>query len=177
MIFNPTPIEGAYLIDIEPRADERGMFTRIFCTRELKEKGIEFEVVQGNVSRCASKGTIRGLHWQMEPHGEQKFFRCTHGEIFQAFVDVRPDSSSYLKWFGARLDAEGGRMFYVPTGCASGYQALTDGAEVTYLVSAFYNPESERGIRWNDPAFNIDWPIRDGVILSPKDKVWPDYHQ
>lgn len=174
MKFTPTPIQGAFLVDIEPRADERGMFTRVFCLKEFKEQGIDFSIVQMNVSRCAKKGIIRGLHMQSEPHGEPKFFRCTRGEIYQAIVDLRPDSPSYQQWFGAKLDAEGCRMFYVPAGCVNGYQALQDGAEVTYVVGEYYHPESERGVRWNDPAFNIEWPIKE-AILSPKDEAWPDW--
>lgn len=174
MIFTPTPIQGAFIVDIEPRADERGMFARVFCEKEFAAQGLPTNFVQTNVSRCAKAGIIRGLHMQTEPHGEPKFFRCTQGAIYEAFVDLRPDSPSYKKWFGVKLEAETHRMLFVPAGCANGYQALTDGAEATYSVGEFYHPESERGIRWNDHAFNIDWPIKD-AILSPKDAAWPDF--
>lgn len=174
MIFTPAPIHGAFLIDIEPRSDERGMFARVFCQKEFAAQGLPTNFVQTNVSMCAKAGIIRGLHMQANPHGEPKLFRCTRGEIYQAIVDLRPDSPTYKQWFGARLDENNHRMFYVPAGCANGYQALTDGAEVTYGVGEFYHPESERGVRWNDPSFNIDWPIKD-AILSPKDAIWPDW--
>jgi dTDP-4-dehydrorhamnose 3,5-epimerase len=175
MKFNSVPIMGASLIDIEPRADERGMFARLFCQKEFKEHGIDFTVAQMNVSRCTSRGTIRGLHWQAEPYGEPKLFRCTRGEIYQAIVDLRPASPTFRSWYGVRLDAEGCRMLYVPPGCANGYEALADGTEVTYLAGEFYHGESEHGIRWNDPSFSIEWPIREGVMLSPKDAAWPDW--
>jgi dTDP-4-dehydrorhamnose 3,5-epimerase len=175
MIFSHTPIQGSFLIDIEPRSDERGMFARVFCRREFDAIGITTDFVQANVSICAKRGTIRGLHWQKAPHGEPKLFRCTRGEIFEASVDLRPESPTYRQWFGIRLDAYNHRMLFVPAGCANGYQALTDDAEVTYFAGAFYTPEAERGMRWNDPSFMIDWPVLDGVIVSPKDASWPDY--
>lgn len=175
MIFIPTPIDGAYLIDIEPRSDERGFFARAFCKKEFEERGIPSTFVQTNISACNKLGTIRGLHWQAEPHGETKLFRCTHGEIYQVIVDMRPNSATFNKWYGARIGENDHRMLFVPVGCANGYQALTDGAEVTYLVGEFYHPESERGIRWNDPAFKIEWPINDDVVVSPKDTSWPDF--
>lgn len=175
MRFTPTPIPGAFLIEIEPRADERGMFARVFCKREFRKHGIMVDFVQGNISVCLKRGTIRGLHWQEEPHGEAKLFRCTRGEIFQAIVDMRPNSPTYKQWFTTRLDEDSHNMLYVPTGCANGYQSLTDNTETPYFVGEYYHPESERGLRWNDPAFNIDWPIKEGVTVSPKDASWPDF--
>lgn len=175
MKFAPVPIAGAFLIELEPRTDERGMFARVFCKKEFAEHGLPTNFVQTNISVCAKRGTIRGLHWQTEPFGETKLFRCTRGEIFEAFVDMRPDSPTYKKWFGVTLDAESHRMLLVPTGCANGYQTLTDNVEITYSVGEFYHPEAERGLRWNDPIFNIEWPIKDSVILSPKDANWPDF--
>lgn len=176
MKFTPTPIQGAFLIDMEPRADDRGMFARLFCQREFQSHGIETNYVQTNVSLCAKRGTVRGLHWQCHPHGEAKLSRCTRGEIYEAFVDLRPESPSYRQWFGVLLDENSHRAIFVPPGCANGYQSLTDGAEATYSASAFYTPDAERGLRWNDPSFDIPWPIRDNVILSAKDATWPDWH-
>jgi dTDP-4-dehydrorhamnose 3,5-epimerase len=174
MKFIPTPIHGAYVVELEPRSDERGMFARSFCRKEFEAQGLPTDFVQENVSFCVKRGTIRGLHWQAEPHGEAKFFRCTRGRVFEAIVDMRPESPTKGQWFGVELDAESRRRFFVPAGCANGYQSLEDGSEVTYAVSALYHPESERGVRWDDPSFNIAWPIRDNIILSPKDAAWPD---
>lgn len=175
MKFTATPIQGVFLIDVEPYIDDRGVFARVFCRREFKAQGIPTDFVQTNISICAKRGTIRGLHWQTDPYGEMKLLRCTRGEIFQGIVDTRPESPTYRRSFGVRLDDKKHQLVFVPAGCANGYQSLTDDTEVTYAVGEFYHPETERGLRWNDPSFAIGWPITEGVILSPKDATWPDY--
>lgn len=172
--FTETPLGGAYLIDLEPRRDERGFFARAFCERELAAHGLQTRIVQANVSRNVKRGTVRGMHYQRAPHAEVKMVRCVSGAIFDAIIDLRPESSSYLRWHGVELTREEGRMLYVPEGFAHGYQALTDDSEVLYLVTAFYAPDHEAAIRWNDPRFGVRWPIADAIV-SPKDAAHPDF--
>jgi len=174
MIFTETPLAGAYVIALEPREDERGFFARAFCKNELAEHGLANDVVQANLSFNHKRGTLRGMHMQAPPHGEDKMVRCIAGAIWDAIVDLRPGSPTYLKWFGVELSAANRLMLYVPKGFAHGYQSLTDGSEVLYMVTQFYTPGAERGLRWNDPAFGIPWPVGD-PILSPKDAVAPDF--
>jgi dTDP-4-dehydrorhamnose 3,5-epimerase len=172
--FEPATIEGSFLVCMELREDDRGWFARAWCEAEFRERGIEMRAAQTNVSYNRRRGTIRGLHWQTEPHGESKLLRCTAGHVFDVAVDVRAGSPTYGRWQGIHLAAGDGRLVYVPAGCAHGYQALADASEVTYDTSYPYMPGAERGIRWNDPAFGIEWPISD-VIVSEKDTAWPDY--
>jgi dTDP-4-dehydrorhamnose 3,5-epimerase len=174
MIFTETPLAGAFVIALEPREDERGFFARAFCQNELAEHGLPNEIVQANLSFNHKRGTLRGMHMQVPPHGEDKMVRCIAGAIWDAIVDLRPGSPTYLKWFGVELSAANRLMLYVPKGFAHGYQSLTDGSEVLYMVTQFYTPGAERGLRWNDPAFGIPWPVSD-PILSPKDAVAPDF--
>jgi dTDP-4-dehydrorhamnose 3,5-epimerase len=174
MIFTETPLAGAYVIALEPREDERGFFARAFCKNELAEHGLANEIVQANLSFNHRRGTLRGMHMQAPPHGEDKLVRCIAGAIWDAIVDLRPGSPTYLNWFGVELSAANRLMLYVPKGFAHGYQSLTDGSEVMYMVTQFYTPGAERGLRWNDPAFGIPWPLGD-PILSPKDAVAPDF--
>lgn len=174
LVFEPSAIEGAWIIDLQPRLDERGFFARSWCRREFEDHGIDLSVAQANISVSARRGTLRGLHYQLFPHAEAKLVRCTSGGIWDVIVDLRPDSSSYLRWFGVELTAANHRQLYVPSGCAHGYQTLVDATEVCYQVSAFYTPEAERGIRWDDPMFAIEWPIS-APILSPKDEQWPPF--
>ena len=174
MIFTETPLAGAFVIALEPREDERGFFARAFCKNELAEHGLPNEIVQANLSFNHRRGTLRGMHMQAPPHGEDKMVRCIAGAIWDAIVDLRPGSPTYLKWFGVELSAANRLMLYVPKGFAHGYQSLTDGSEVLYMVTQFYTPGAERGLRWNDPAFGIPWPVGD-PILSPKDAVAPDF--
>ena len=174
MIFTETPLAGAYVIALEPREDERGFFARAFCKNELAEHGLPNEIVQANLSFNHKRGTLRGMHMQAPPHGEDKMVRCIAGVIWDAIVDLRPGSPTYLKWFGVELSAANRLMLYVPKGFAHGYQSLTDGSEVLYMVTQFYTPGAERGLRWNDPAFGIPWPVSD-PILSPKDAAAPDF--
>jgi dTDP-4-dehydrorhamnose 3,5-epimerase len=172
--FTETPLSGAYLIDLEPRRDERGFFARAFCAREFEVHGLESRIVQANISRNAKRGTIRGMHYQRAPFAEVKMVRCVAGAIYDAIIDLRKDSPTYLQWFGVELTRNDGRMLYVPHGFAHGYQALGDDSEVLYLVSEFYTPDSEAAIRWNDPRFGIAWPLAD-VSVSPKDAAHPDF--
>ena len=174
MIFTELPLAGAFVIDLEPRRDERGFFARSFCAREFEQHGLKTAIVQANLSQNVRKGTVRGMHYQRAPHAEVKIVRCVNGAIFDAIIDIRPDSPTYLRWTSVELSRENRRMLYVPEGFAHGYQALTDDSEVLYLVTAFYSPQDEAAIRWNDPRFRIRWPIAE-AILSPKDAVHPDF--
>jgi dTDP-4-dehydrorhamnose 3,5-epimerase len=174
VIFEPAEIDGTFLVSMEPRGDERGWFARAWCEEEFRAVGVDIRAVQTNVSFNVHRGTIRGLHWQVEPYGETKLVRCTAGEVFDVAADVRPDSPTYGRWQGARLRAGDQRLVFVPAGCAHGYQALTDGAEISYQVSHAYVPGAERGIRWDDPGFGIEWPVAEAIV-SEKDSSWPDF--
>jgi dTDP-4-dehydrorhamnose 3,5-epimerase len=171
--FHLTPLEGARLIELEKRGDNRGFFARYFCEREFAGDGLETRFVQINNSLTSKRGTLRGLHYQLPPAAEVKVVRCVRGSLWDTIVDIRPDSPTYLKWYGAELSAENRLMMYVPRGFAHAILTLTDDTEAIYLVSAFYNPEQERGLRWNDPTIAIKWPI-DPAEISPKDAKWPD---
>lgn len=174
MIFAETKLPGAYLIDIEKRGDQRGFFARAWCQKEFEAHGLIRRVVQANISLSKRKGTLRGMHYQAAPYAEAKLVRCTRGAIYDAIIDLRPDSPTYMQWLGVELTAENYRMLYVPEGFAHGFQTLVDNTEVAYQVSQFYTPEAEGGVRYNDPAFGIEWPLEVQVI-SDKDKSWPDY--
>lgn len=174
MIFEETELNDAYVIELDKLEDKRGFFARSFCVDEFKEVGIDFPVVQANVSYNRYKRTLRGMHYQQEPHGEAKLVRCTQGAIFDAIIDVRRESSTYMQWMGVELSEHNYRMLYVPEGFAHGFITLEDKTEVTYQVSEIYTPGAEKGIRWDDSTFNIDWPV-DPKILSEKDKSWPDF--
>ena len=174
MIFAPTALAGAFVVDLERREDERGFFARSFCQREFEAHGLDPAVVQCNVSCNRRRGTLRGMHWQEEPHGEAKLVRVTQGALWDAIVDLRPDSPSYCQWIGAELTAGNRRALYIPRGFAHGFQTLTDDVEVFYQMSAFYIPDAQRGVRWDDPAFGIDWPIRP-PFLSDRDATYPDF--
>ena len=175
MIFTPTRLEDAYLIDIERHADERGFLARTFCEREFTERGLPMRIVQSSTIHSPRRHTLRGLHYQEAPHSEIKLVRCTRGSIFLVMVDLRPDSSTRNDWLGVELTARGGRLAYVPEGFAQGYQTLEDDTEVLYQMSHEYVPEAARGVRWNDPAFGIDWPSAEERIISERDRAWPDH--
>jgi dTDP-4-dehydrorhamnose 3,5-epimerase len=174
MIFTETPLPGAYVIDLEPREDDRGFFARAFCRNELEAHGLKSSIAQANMSYNHKKGTLRGMHYQRPPHAEVKMVRCIAGAVWDAIIDIRKQSPTYLKWHAVELSAANRRMLYVPEGFAHGFQSLIDHSEVLYLVTEFYSPGHEVGIRWNDPRFGIEWPIPD-PILSPKDAVHPDF--
>lgn len=168
MIFTETPIPGAFLIDLEKRGDERGFFARAFCENEFAAHKLVTHFVQVNNSLSAQKGTLRGMHYQLAPKAETKLVRCIRGSLYDVILDLRPGSSSFGQSFGAELSAENRRMMYVPKGFAHGFITLTDDAEAFYFVDEFYAPECERGVRWNDPKFQISWPLAP-VVLSDKD--------
>ena len=172
MRFSPTGLAGAYLIHLEPRVDERGLFARAFCAREFAAQGLETSYVQTNISINARAGTVRGMHFQRAPDAEVKLVRCVNGAIYDVIVDMREGSQTYLRAFGAELSDGNGLMMYVPKGFAHGYQALSDGAGVFYMVSAFYAPQSEGGLRFDDPKLAIAWP-RPVADVSGKDAKWP----
>ena len=174
MKFTETKLKGAYVIELEKREDDRGFFARTFCENEFAAQGLETRFVQGNMSTNPKKGTLRGMHRQVDPHQEVKVVRCTKGAIYDVIVDLRKDSPTYKQWVGVELTDENYKALYVPKDFAHGYLSLTDGAEVTYMVSAFYTPGAESGLRYNDPAFGIEWPIAIEVI-SEKDAAWEDY--
>ncbi len=175
MIFTETKLKGAFMIDIEPREDERGFFARAWCKREFEQHGLLLRVVQANMNFSKKKGTLRGLHYQSPSHAEIKLIRCTKGAIYDVIVDLRPDSDTHKQWVGVELNADYHRMLYVPEGFAHGYQTLEDNTEVFYPVSSFYRPEAERGVRWDDLAFAVRWPTVEERIISEKDRCWPDY--
>ncbi len=171
MKFIETQLQGAFLIDLEPRSDARGFFSRTFCTQEFAAHGLNPAMVQCNLSFNQKQGTVRGMHYQASPALEAKLFRCIQGANYHVLIDMRPESSTYLQHFGVELTAQNRRALYVPEMFAHGYQALTDGSEALYQVSAFYAPECERGLRYDDPAFGIEWPLPVSEI-SPKDLSW-----
>lgn len=173
MIFSPTRLEGAYLIDMEPRADERGQLARTFCEHEFAEHGLPMRIVQSSTIQTKRRNTLRGLHYQQAPHHEIKLVRCTRGSIFLVMVDLRPGSATRNGWLGVELDARGERMAYVPEGFAQGYQTLEDDVEVFYSMSHHYVPEAATGVRWDDPAFGIEWPAAEARLISERDRAWP----
>jgi dTDP-4-dehydrorhamnose 3,5-epimerase len=175
MIFNATAINDALIINVEKIGDERGFFGRAFCRREFENHGIDFQIQQANIGFSRSRGTLRGLHYQVPPHGEAKLVRCTAGALFDVILDLRPASSTFKQWIGVELTAKNQTMLYVPEGCAHGYLTLADSTELCYLVSQYYHQTAERGIRWNDPSFEIEWPIIEGLVISEKDQNWPDW--
>jgi dTDP-4-dehydrorhamnose 3,5-epimerase len=172
MKFIETPIAGAYYIELEPFLDERGLFARTFCQRELAQIGFHNQIVQINHSITRQKGTIRGMHYQLPPVSETKIIRCVQGKVFDVMVDIRAGSATFKQWCGVELSKDNMRMVYIPEGFAHGFQTLTDNAELIYHHSAFYNQELERGLRFNDVALSIRWPLPIGPI-SPKDQSHP----
>lgn len=175
MIFEETPVAGAFLIDLERREDDRGFFARAFCRREFEEHGLNPDVVQCNLSLSANAGTLRGMHFQRPPHEEAKLVRCTRGALWDVVLDLRPGSPTYLASYGAELSADNRRMLYIPEGCAHGFQTLVPETEAFYQVSAAYAPDHEGGVRWDDPAFGLEWPEAAERTISAKDLAWPDY--
>ena len=172
MIFHELPLSGAFEIELDKREDERGFFARTWCQREFNDVIPGAEPVQANCSFNVKAGTLRGLHYQAAPNAETKLVRCTRGAILDVIVDLRPDSPTYRQWTALKLSAKNGRMMFVPKCFAHGFQTLEDDAEVVYQTSAFYAPDSERGLRWDDPTLSIRWPLPVEAI-SPKDRCWP----
>lgn len=174
MHFVKTPLEGAYVVELDMKSDDRGFFSRFYCTKEFAAMGLENNFIQVNNSLSHHQGTLRGMHYQLPPKGEAKLVRCVQGSLYDVILDVRPDSPTFGQSFGCELSARNRRMMYVPKGFAHGFLTLEDETEALYLVSEFYSPEHERGIRWNDPAFNIAWP-KAVIVISDKDKGHPDF--
>ena len=172
MIFNPLSLSGAFTIDVQPFQDSRGFFTRTFCENDFGEQGLVQHFVQANHSGTNGKGVIRGMHFQYPPHAETKLVKCVQGAIFDVIIDVRSGSATFLKWYGSELSAENKRMMYVPVGFAHGFQSLTEYSEITYMVSGFYNKESEGGVRYDDEKVKIDWPLP-ASLVSDKDLKIP----
>jgi len=175
MKFTETRISGVYAIDLEPIVDDRGFFARVWCQRELEQTGLTASTVQVNVGYSHYRGTLRGLHFQKAPHQEAKVVRCTRGSIFDVVLDLRADSKSFTDWISRELTATNRRMLYVPEGCAHGYQTLEDDTEIMYHTSTFYVPEAATGVRYDDDAFGIEWPLPIRVI-SGQDASWPNFN-
>lgn len=173
-MFYPSRLKGAYVIELEKREDHRGFFARTFCMREFEQHGLETSMVQMNVSKSLKRGTLRGMHYQVDPFAEVKLIRCTRGAIYDVIIDMRGESETAWQWISIELAADNYRMLYIPQGFAHGFITLTDDTEVTYLVSQFFTPDAERGLRWNDPFFGIKWPVSVSVI-SEKDANWPEF--
>ena len=173
MKFTETPLKGAFVVEHEPRIDERGYFARAYCQDELAAIGADYQFVQANMSSNIRAGTLRGLHYQDERAPEAKFLRCVHGAVYDVIADMRKGSETYLQWFGVELSAENRKAILVPPLFAHAYVSLTDGAEVFYQTSHIYAPEAERGVRYDDPELGIEWPCP-VVDVSDKDKSWPD---
>ncbi len=176
MIFQHTKLPGVSEIHLEPKPDERGFFARTWCQQECEERGLNSKMVQCSVSFNTRKGTLRGMHFQAPPHAEAKLVRCTRGAIYDVVVDLRAGSRTYKEWTAVVLTADKRNMVYVPEGCAHGFLTLCDESEVFYQMSEFYSPDSARGVRWDDPAFQIIWPDPVAVI-SERDRTYPDFEQ
>ena len=175
MIFTPTRLADAFLIDVERHSDERGFLARTFCEREFLEHGLPMRIVQSSTIHSPTSHTLRGLHYQEAPHAEIKLVRCTRGSIFLVMVDLRRRSPTRNEWLGVELSARSERLAYVPEGFAQGYQTLGDDTEVLYQMSHRYVPEAARGVRWDDPSFAIEWPPAEARMISQRDRTWPDY--
>jgi dTDP-4-dehydrorhamnose 3,5-epimerase len=170
-----TSIDGCMVLALEPHVDERGFFARAFDAEKLAEAGMITEVAQINMAHSRRMGTIRGIHWQRAPHAEAKFVRCVRGSVFDVCVDVRAGSATSGRWFGVELSTENNLALYVPPGCGHVNQSLAPDTTILYTVSVPYAPETEMGARWDDRAFAIDWPVTENVIVSAKDRAWPDW--
>jgi dTDP-4-dehydrorhamnose 3,5-epimerase len=172
-----TPLRGAWLVELDRHEDERGFFARTFDREEWAARGMDPTVAQCNTSFNTRAGTLRGMHFQADPHGEPKLVRCTRGAVWDAIVDLRPASPTHRRWFGAELTATNGRALFVPVGMAHGFQTLEDESEVLYMMGHEYVPESARGVRWDDPAFGIEWPEppSGGRTISERDASYVDY--
>ena len=179
MIFYETRLKGSYIIELDKKSDERGFFARFFCINEFSEKNLDTKIVQINNSFSENKGTIRGMHYQLSPKAETKIVRCIKGSFYDVIIDLRPDSATFKQWHGEIISESNRKAFYVPKGFAHGFLTLEPQTEAFYLVTEFYDSKSERGIRWNDPEFNIKWPFTP-LVISEKDNLHPlfdiNYH-
>jgi dTDP-4-dehydrorhamnose 3,5-epimerase len=174
MNFTETPLAGAFVIKLAPISDARGSFARSFCKRSFADHGIDFPVAQCNWSRNTHRGTLRGMHFQRAPHEEAKLVRCSRGALWDVIVDLRPGSPTRGRWFGLELREDNHTSLYVPAGFAHGFQTLTDDTVVDYTMAEFYQPGAADGVRWNDPAFGIAWPI-DNPIMADRDRAYADW--
>jgi dTDP-4-dehydrorhamnose 3,5-epimerase len=174
MKFLPTPLPGAFVIEPQLFIDDRGFFTRTFSKKELADHGCNADLFECNVSFNRKAGTLRGMHFQNAPYAQSKLVRCTRGAIWDAIIDLRPSSATFKRWFGAELTAENRRQLYIPEGFAHGFITLADEAEVLYLMGNVYNAAASGGVRWNDPAFGIQWPREVSVIIE-RDNTYPDF--
>ena len=174
MILQETPLTGAWVIQVEPVEDERGLFARTFDVDRWDEWGLEATVVQCSTSYSRRAGTVRGMHYQVDPFEETKLVRCTRGAVYDVIVDVRRDSPTFRGWFSVELTPDNRTMLYVPAGVAHGFQTLVDDTEVYYQISERYSPAHARGVRWDDPAFGIEWPDATERTISERDRSYPD---
>jgi dTDP-4-dehydrorhamnose 3,5-epimerase len=174
MLFEPTPLAGAFLVRLQRLEDERGSFARSWCREEFRTRGLNPNLSQCNISFNVRKGTLRGLHFQTAPHAEAKLVHCTRGSIYDVIIDLRPDSPTFTHWSATELTPDNDLMVYVPEGFAHGFQTLQDGSEVFYQMSTPYARDSATGVRWDDPAFKINWPLSN-PILSDRDRAYPDF--
>lgn len=174
MLFRETVLKGAYVVEPERIVDERGFFARTWCRSEFETHGLNPNLVQCNISFNEKKGTLRGMHFQVTPRAEAKLVRCTAGAIYDVIVDLRPDSGTFKRWTGVELNADNRRMLYIPEGLAHGFLTLSDDAEVFYQMSEVYSAEHARSVRWNDPAFGIQWP-GEVLVISDRDRSYPDF--
>lgn len=175
MTFLQTPLDGAYVVEIQPISDDRGFFSRLWCRQEFQEAGLHARFEQHSISFNRMRGTLRGMHFQLPPHEEVKIVRCSSGAIWDVILDLRPGSPTFCRWFAAELSADNRKSLYVPAGFAHGFQTLTDDAEVLYQISEPYHSDLARGVRWNDPAFGIEWPLPN-PILSTRDREFEDFN-
>jgi dTDP-4-dehydrorhamnose 3,5-epimerase len=176
MIFTETRFKGVFVIELDKKEDERGFFARSWCQQEFDEHGLNPRLVQCNISYNAKKGTLRGMHYQVDPYCEAKLVRCTRGAIFDVILDLRPTSPTFEQWLAVNLTEVNYKMLYIPESLAHGFQTLVDETEVFYQMSEFHHPECARGIRWDDPAFGINWPLVNPII-SKKDKMYRDFKE
>lgn len=176
MKFVETELKGAFIIEPERMEDERGFFARTFCQREFEEHGIKFSIAQCNISANKKKGTLRGMHYQAAPYEEAKLVCCTKGAIYDVIIDLRSNSATFKRWMSVELTSENHKMLFIPEGFAHGFQTLEADTEVFYQMGESYHSKYARGVRWNDPAFGIEWRIKN-LIISEKDKKHLDFHQ
>jgi dTDP-4-dehydrorhamnose 3,5-epimerase len=176
MKYTPLQIPGVLLLEVEPHTDERGLFARTVCSEEFSARGLPSAYPQSSTSFNKTRGTLRGMHFQISPSQESKLVRCTRGAIFDVVVDLRKDSPTYRNYVGCDLSAENRRSLAIPHGCAHGFMTLEDASEVLYMMSEQHRPELARGVRWNDPAFGIVWPLQP-TVLSDRDAAYPDFTQ
>lgn len=172
MIFTETPLAGVFLVKLKRIVDHRGFFARGWCTEEFRAHGLAPDMIQLNVGFSSARGTLRGMHYQLAPHAESKFIRCTRGAVYDVILDLRPDSPTHGRWFGAELSADNDTMLFAPTGCAHGYQTLRDDSEIYYMTTAPFVAQAARGVRYDDPAFAIRWPLP-VTAISAADQGWP----